>query len=317
MLGRANDGGPRARNGPARAAGRPALPARTGWAPRTRFGALAAREARYWWRDARRRANLITFSGRRRLPAGLRQPRRPVPRGAQPRGRLTDQVACSLVFVGALASRHAGQPVRLRRQRLCGQRGRRRAGPRRAGRAHGRLLPVRHPDAARSSRWRSSPVLGKPEWFRVAARQRSPRRTARAWRSACSISVLGAYSLPETSNPFALGIRHRAGQGPAELRRADRHLALGVPFSRRHRVPRRRLAVARAAGRPRRTAGRRGARHVHRRGRARPPDAGAAADRDAPPLNSRGGSATGRRRQVCGVQTRARRRASRGGRHGH
>ncbi|GIF25031.1 hypothetical protein Ate02nite_77610 [Paractinoplanes tereljensis] len=31
-------------------------------APRTRFGALVSREIRYWWRDAKRRANLITFS---------------------------------------------------------------------------------------------------------------------------------------------------------------------------------------------------------------------------------------------------------------
>jgi ABC-2 type transport system permease protein len=30
--------------------------------PRTRFGALVAREARYWWRENRRRAALITFS---------------------------------------------------------------------------------------------------------------------------------------------------------------------------------------------------------------------------------------------------------------
>lgn len=32
------------------------------WARRDRFGALVAREARYWWRDARRRANLITIA---------------------------------------------------------------------------------------------------------------------------------------------------------------------------------------------------------------------------------------------------------------
>jgi ABC-2 type transport system permease protein len=32
------------------------------WLPRTRFGALAAREMRYWWRETRRRATLITFS---------------------------------------------------------------------------------------------------------------------------------------------------------------------------------------------------------------------------------------------------------------
>ncbi|GAA0562933.1 transporter [Paractinoplanes ferrugineus] len=30
--------------------------------PRTRFGALMSRELRYWWRDPKRRANLITFS---------------------------------------------------------------------------------------------------------------------------------------------------------------------------------------------------------------------------------------------------------------
>jgi ABC-2 type transport system permease protein len=30
--------------------------------PTTRFGALASREARYWWRETRRRASLITFS---------------------------------------------------------------------------------------------------------------------------------------------------------------------------------------------------------------------------------------------------------------
>jgi len=32
------------------------------WLPRTQYGAIAAREARYWWRDARRRANLITIA---------------------------------------------------------------------------------------------------------------------------------------------------------------------------------------------------------------------------------------------------------------
>ena len=32
------------------------------WLPRSRFGALVAREVRYWWRENRRRASLITFS---------------------------------------------------------------------------------------------------------------------------------------------------------------------------------------------------------------------------------------------------------------
>lgn len=38
------------------------FPRVTGWLPRNRYGALVAREARYWWRDARRRANLITIA---------------------------------------------------------------------------------------------------------------------------------------------------------------------------------------------------------------------------------------------------------------
>jgi ABC-2 type transport system permease protein len=32
------------------------------WLPRNAYGAIAAREVRYWWRDARRRANLITIA---------------------------------------------------------------------------------------------------------------------------------------------------------------------------------------------------------------------------------------------------------------
>ncbi|WP_305787304.1 ABC transporter permease [Symbioplanes lichenis] len=32
------------------------------WLPRTRFGALAARETRYWWRETRRRTTLISFA---------------------------------------------------------------------------------------------------------------------------------------------------------------------------------------------------------------------------------------------------------------
>ena len=35
---------------------------RLSWLPATRDGAMAVREARYWWRDTRRRASLLTFS---------------------------------------------------------------------------------------------------------------------------------------------------------------------------------------------------------------------------------------------------------------
>ncbi len=62
MLGAASGSGP-VRSG--RVAGGPTAqlyPRIIGWLPRTAYGALIAREARYWWRDARRRANLITLT---------------------------------------------------------------------------------------------------------------------------------------------------------------------------------------------------------------------------------------------------------------
>jgi ABC-2 type transport system permease protein len=62
MVGTANAANAR----PARtAAGGPVaqlFPRLLGSAPRTRYGALVAREFRYWWRDARRRASLITIA---------------------------------------------------------------------------------------------------------------------------------------------------------------------------------------------------------------------------------------------------------------
>jgi ABC-2 type transport system permease protein len=55
-------GGPGVR---ARSAGGPVaqlFPWAVRWAPRNAFGALVAREFRYWWRDARRRAGVITIA---------------------------------------------------------------------------------------------------------------------------------------------------------------------------------------------------------------------------------------------------------------
>ena len=59
MLGSVGRSGPRERTASAR---RPVAQLVPGWLPRTRFGALTAREMRYWWRETRRRASLITFS---------------------------------------------------------------------------------------------------------------------------------------------------------------------------------------------------------------------------------------------------------------
>ncbi len=50
------------RNGPQPAFSAQLFPRALPWLPRNPYGAIAAREARYWWRDARRRANLITIA---------------------------------------------------------------------------------------------------------------------------------------------------------------------------------------------------------------------------------------------------------------
>lgn len=124
-----------------------------GWLPRSRFGALVAREARYWWRDARRRANLITLAvvglfvpvmlnlGSAGLTGG----------GGASESSSPVLVTLSMVFVGVLA-----------------------------------LL-----------------VLGQPGWIGLTAG--SLLATFGAGLAVNTLlSVLGAYSLPETSNSFAL-----------------------------------------------------------------------------------------------------------------
>jgi len=58
MLGAAGSSRPRERAASAREPVAQLVPT---WLPRTRFGALTAREMRYWWRETRRRASLITF----------------------------------------------------------------------------------------------------------------------------------------------------------------------------------------------------------------------------------------------------------------
>lgn len=60
MLGAVGRSGPGRER--AKSARKPVAQLVPGWLPRTRFGALTARETRYWWRETRRRASLITFS---------------------------------------------------------------------------------------------------------------------------------------------------------------------------------------------------------------------------------------------------------------
>jgi ABC-2 type transport system permease protein len=62
MVGAASSGPVRAGRGLAGGPVAQLLPRAASWLPRTLYGAIAARELRYWWRDPRRRANLITIA---------------------------------------------------------------------------------------------------------------------------------------------------------------------------------------------------------------------------------------------------------------
>ncbi|MBX6722365.1 MAG: ABC transporter permease, partial [Dactylosporangium sp.] len=62
MVGHASGGVAQARRGTPGGAVAQLYPRLLAWLPRSRFGALIAREVRYWWRDPRRRAGLITIA---------------------------------------------------------------------------------------------------------------------------------------------------------------------------------------------------------------------------------------------------------------
>lgn len=208
MVGAASAGPAPARRGVTGGAVAQLFPRAVGWARRDRFGALVSREARYWWRDARRRANLITVAvvgifvpvmvnlGGSGFDVGAEQGF-DVPDTASP-----VLVSLSMLFVGVLAA------VTLANQ--FGFDGSAYAANVVAG------VPGQVELRARMTAFSLyvlpmlavvaivlAAVLGEPGWVGVMA------GTLLATYGAglavnCFVSVLGAYSLPETSNPFAM-----------------------------------------------------------------------------------------------------------------
>ncbi|MCG5446730.1 ABC transporter permease [Micromonospora sp. NIE79] len=179
------------------------------WAGRDRFGALVAREARYWWRDARRRANLITIA-----VVGIFVPVLinvtggdfAVEGGAGFTAAASDSspvvVTISMVLVGVLAA------VTLANQ--FGFDGSAYAANVVAG------VPGRVELRARMTAFSLYvlPMLGfvavvlsfllsRPEWIGLTIGGLVATYGAGLAVNSL-ISVLGAYSLPETSNPFAM-----------------------------------------------------------------------------------------------------------------
>ncbi|MBM7083044.1 ABC transporter permease [Micromonospora humidisoli] len=207
MVGAASAAPAKARQAPTGGAVAQLFPRAVGWARRDRFGALVARECRYWWRDARRRANLITIAvvgifvpvmvnlGGAGFAVGEE--------GFEATGDPSPVLlSISMLFVGVLAS------VTLANQ--FGFDGSAYAANVVAG------VPGRLELRARMTAFSVyvlpmlgvvslviSGVLGRPEWFGVAA---GALLAAYGVGLAINgfISVLGAYSLPETSNPFAM-----------------------------------------------------------------------------------------------------------------
>ncbi|MET8910256.1 ABC transporter permease [Micromonospora sp. NPDC004551] len=185
------------------------FPRAVGWARRDRFGALVARECRYWWRDARRRANLITVA-----VVGIFVPvmvnlggSRVATEGGAAFGEATANsspvlVSLSMLFVGVLAS------VTLANQ--FGFDGSAYAANVVAG------VPGRVELRARMVAFSLyvvpilgavavvlAVVLGRPGWLGVMAGGLLAAYGCGLAINA-TVSVLGGYALPETSNPFAM-----------------------------------------------------------------------------------------------------------------
>ncbi|MEU5910718.1 ABC transporter permease [Micromonospora sp. NPDC047527] len=209
MVGAASTGKAPAQRGVTGGAVAQLFPRVAGWLRRDRFGALVAREARYWWRDARRRANLITIAvvgifipvminlGGLSLAVEERQGFTAGAGGSSP-----VLVTLSMIFIGVLAavtlanqfgfdgSAYAvnvvtGVPGRMElRARMT------------AFSLY--VLPMLAFVAVVLSL-----LLGRPGWIGLAAG--SLAATYGVGLAVNSfVSVLGAYSLPETSNPFAM-----------------------------------------------------------------------------------------------------------------
>ncbi|MGW4499295.1 ABC transporter permease [Micromonospora sp. NPDC004336] len=208
MVGAASSGPARAQRAATGGAVAQLFPRAVGWAPRTRFGALVAREARYWWRDARRRANLITVA-----VVGLFVP---VMVNLGGSGFTVDSAegftvspdsspllsSVSMLFVGLLAA------VTLANQ--FGFDGSAYAANVVAG------VPGQQELRARMAAFSIyvlpmlavisvvvAVVIGEPGWIGLMAGTLFATYGA-GLAVNCFVSVLGAYSLPETSNPFAL-----------------------------------------------------------------------------------------------------------------
>jgi ABC-2 type transport system permease protein len=164
------------------------------WLPRGRFGALVGREVRYWWREARRRAGLITFA-----VVGLVLP---IMVSLSGDDTSLSVATAWMIFVGVLAA------VSLANQ--FGYEGTAYAANVIAGvpgriELHSRALgfTVYVAPLLLAIATVVSVVLGHPAWI-PALLGMLVAAYGTGLAVALPVSVAGAYAMPDTSNPFAV-----------------------------------------------------------------------------------------------------------------
>ncbi|GAA1850741.1 ABC transporter permease [Asanoa iriomotensis] len=187
------------------------------WARRDPFGAVLAREVRYWWRDARRRANLISFAVAALFVSAMVNFSEAIWSEEPTRDVTTSPLTFSLsmIFVGTLAA------VTLANQ--FGFDGTAYAADIIAG------VPGRVQIAARATAFAVyvlplvvliaviiGVLVGEPGWIPLAL-------GTLVGTFGCGLavnsmlSVVGAYALPETANPFALNTGAGVARGLLSL----------------------------------------------------------------------------------------------------
>ncbi|MEU8070935.1 ABC transporter permease [Micromonospora sp. NPDC048169] len=207
MVGAASSGPARTPRGVTGGAVTQLFPRAVGWARRDRFGALVARECRYWWRDARRRANLITVAVVGvfvPLMVNLGGVSFTTEGGAEFGGGDSSPalVSLSMIFVGALASLTLANQFGFdgsayAANLVAGVPGRVELRARMAAFSI-YVLPMLVAIAIALA-----VILGRPGWLGVMGGALIASYGCGLAINAY-VSVFGAYSLPESSNPFAM-----------------------------------------------------------------------------------------------------------------
>lgn len=197
------------------------------WAPRNRYGALVAREVRYWWRDARRRASLITIAVVAVFVPVMMNLSGPLLGEDAPEPSALGATA-SMLFIGTLAAltlanQFGYDGTAYAAHLAVGVRGRTELGARLVAFSL-YMVPVLVGVAVLLAVLLDRPGLLPSMLGGLAA----------AYGAGAGIntiiSVLGAYALPETSNPFAINTGAGVAKSLLSFVSLGGSLAVSAPF---------------------------------------------------------------------------------------